>query len=1135
MPVLVSLFGFYRLLLLLVLLSSGVALAADQGVPVSGTSITVTAQNVTAKLKEVKASTELDDATKRSLTEYYQKTLNYLEKEQLSAQAAKSFSEVLDSGPLEIKDSQKALTKLEQQDVSVTLEVSETTPLDEVERALLNEKAAQVDLDAKLRELDKQQAIESERPAVIRKQIIQGRERQELISSELDQAARPDQLPELSEAKQWSLMAEQRGLQAELNMLDQELLTQPERLDLMEVQQQRTELNLNQVNEKIKLLEELLSRKRQTEAKKDRTAAEVTMIEMAGKHPLIRTLAVKNTELTENLTRLSVELGKVSISNQAALETAKRINDELLSTRKKLDVGGVSQSLGRVLLEQRRLLPEARMVRKETRAREELIADASLRQIQDNEELRRLRNISAYVEQLTVDLPADEAARIQVDLNGLAIKRRDLLAKESSQNEDYLRALGELDFSQKRLIQAIEAYDTFLVERLLWVRSAPLPSIDMLLGVPAEIYQLLAPRHWFEVGQILFFRLSHSPGNFLVLIVFVLLLVKSRRMHEALLQTGKKVIKVSTDRYEYTLKALGLTLLLAAPWPLLVGIIGWQLTSAVDSAGFPKALSQALILLTPAFFYLKSFRAMCLPGGLAQTHFRWPESSIKALRHQLRILMITFLPAGLVAITITRFSTAEFGSGLGRLAFVVVVMALSYFFYRLLSPNQTTLQDVLERNPSSALARYRMLWLLLALLIPAFLVVLAILGYLYTAVVITGSLIETLWLLLGLIVIHQLAVRWLLMVRRKLTFEAAIERRRAAIEAAKAAGQASEAEEAESSKYLVEEPEIDLFALSGDSRKFLNTVLPLLSLVGLWFIWSEMLPAFGWLDTISLWNYSKIVGDTEQLIPVTLGDFLLGIIVLIVTLMASKRFPALLEIILLQRFSTTSGGRYAAATLARYFIAAVGILAALSIIGARWSQVQWLVAALGVGIGFGLQEIVANFISGIIILFERPIRVGDVVTIGDTDGVVTRIEIRATTIRTWDRLELLVPNKEFITGRLLNWSLSDQTTRLKVPVGIAYDSDVQKAMLLMNEAARENEFVLDDPEPSVIFEAFGDSTLQLMLRCFVGLQDDRMPTLTALHESINQKFRDAGVVMAFPQRDVHLNTSQPLEVRIRPD
>ena len=200
-----------------------------------------------------------------------------------------------------------------------------------------------------------------------------------------------------------------------------------------------------------------------------------------------------------------------------------------------------------------------------------------------------------------------------------------------------------------------------------------------------------------------------------------------------------------------------------------------------------------------------------------------------------------------------------------------------------------------------------------------------------------------------------------------------------------------------------------------------------------------------------------------------------------------------------------------------------------------WSRLQWLIAALGVGIGFGLQEIVANFISGLIFLFERPIRVGDVVTVGDTEGAVSRIQIRATTIRTWDGQELLVPNKEFITGRLLNWSLSDQTTRLKVPVGIAYGSDVQQAMKLMDDAARQNQTILSDPAPYVMFLGFGDNALQLELRCFVGVQSHRLPAITNLHEVINRYFNEAGISISFPQRDVHLDASKPLDVRIHKD
>ncbi len=224
------------------------------------------------------------------------------------------------------------------------------------------------------------------------------------------------------------------------------------------------------------------------------------------------------------------------------------------------------------------------------------------------------------------------------------------------------------------------------------------------------------------------------------------------------------------------------------------------------------------------------------------------------------------------------------------------------------------------------------------------------------------------------------------------------------------------------------------------------------------------------------------------------------------------------------------GGRYAIRTLTQYTIAAIGIIAALNAIGAEWSSIQWLVAALSVGLGFGLQEIVANFVSGIILLFERPIRVGDTVTAAGISGVVVRIRIRATTIRTWDRQELVVPNKEFITGQLLNWTLSDQLNRLIITIGVAYGSDVDRAFELMLQAARENPNVLDDPEPSTSFEEFGADALVLRLRCFLNSVDHRISTTTELHHNLNRSFAEAGIGISFPQRDLHLVSATPLEV-----
>ena len=266
--------------------------------------------------------------------------------------------------------------------------------------------------------------------------------------------------------------------------------------------------------------------------------------------------------------------------------------------------------------------------------------------------------------------------------------------------------------------------------------------------------------------------------------------------------------------------------------------------------------------------------------------------------------------------------------------------------------------------------------------------------------------------------------------------------------------------------------------------------------------------------------------------PVTLGDLGVALLVLAGALFAAKNLTGLLEIAILQRLPLDAGGRYAIVTLAQYAIVAGGIIAAFNNIGAEWSSIQWLVAALSVGLGFGLQEIVANFISGIILLLERPIRVGDIVTVGDTSGTVARITIRATTIVNYDKQELLVPNKEFITGRVLNWTLSDQLNRVFINVGVAYGSDVDKALAVLAEVAGEHPQVLAEPAPIVTFERFGDSALELSLRCYLATLEFRLATMTELHAAINRKFNDAGIVIAFPQRDIHIDMVKPIEVRM---
>jgi len=240
---------------------------------------------------------------------------------------------------------------------------------------------------------------------------------------------------------------------------------------------------------------------------------------------------------------------------------------------------------------------------------------------------------------------------------------------------------------------------------------------------------------------------------------------------------------------------------------------------------------------------------------------------------------------------------------------------------------------------------------------------------------------------------------------------------------------------------------------------------------------------------------------------------------------ASRNLPGFIEIALPQRLNVEPGSRYAIITLVRYFIIMVGTFAVLNIVGWNWSQIQWLVAALSVGLGFGLQEIVANFVSGLVILFERPVRVGDTVTVGQLTGRVSRIRIRATTITDWDRKEIIVPNKSFITEQVVNWTLTDPITRIVVPVGVAYGSDVELVHKIISDTLPTLPLVLDDPAPRVYFSGFGDSSLDFVLHVYLRQLSDRMPLVHDVHNAVLKALRDNDIEIPFPQRDLHIRST----------
>jgi potassium efflux system protein len=312
---------------------------------------------------------------------------------------------------------------------------------------------------------------------------------------------------------------------------------------------------------------------------------------------------------------------------------------------------------------------------------------------------------------------------------------------------------------------------------------------------------------------------------------------------------------------------------------------------------------------------------------------------------------------------------------LGRLSFMALCLLLLLAFQRWMRPRGPLFAGILRRNPSSTLYRVRYPLTLLVVSLPLLLLGLAATGYYFTAYRLSSRLLATFYVMVTIVLIHDVFLRAILIRHRRLAYQ----RRQQLIAEAAAAAKASDHPATE---IVVEpEPEIELSEISDQTRQLIRVVLVLAALLASWLIWIDFLPALRLLDDRVLWTVS--VGEVVE--PVTVAHLLICILILFVTAVAVKNLPGLLELVFLQRLPLDAGARYAIATISRYAMAIVGGVIALNMIRIQWSQYSWIVAAATVGLGFGLQEIFANFVSGLIVLLERPVRVGDVVTVGRYD------------------------------------------------------------------------------------------------------------------------------------------------------
>lgn len=275
-----------------------------------------------------------------------------------------------------------------------------------------------------------------------------------------------------------------------------------------------------------------------------------------------------------------------------------------------------------------------------------------------------------------------------------------------------------------------------------------------------------------------------------------------------------------------------------------------------------------------------------------------------------------------------------------------------------------------------------------------------------------------------------------------------------------------------------------------------------------------------WLKTS--WNFELFHLGTSQF---TTKTFFLFIFSLFLLFYLSSKIKKVLVNKIFSRYDLDIGVSQSIATIMRYLLIIIGLLIIFQTTGIDLSAIGLLLGALGVGIGFGLQSITNNFISGLIILFERPIKVGDRIEVDDLAGNIIDISARATTIITNDNIAVIVPNSDFINTRVINWSHNNKQVRLNFPVGVSYNEDPEKIRKLLMEVANDNQGILRSPEPYILFEGLGESSLNFIVMVWTSEYIDRPKILRSeLYYEIFSKFKEHNVEIPFPQHDIHLRS-----------
>ncbi|MDP8032903.1 mechanosensitive channel MscK [Pasteurella atlantica] len=1051
------------------------------------------------QLKEAKKNS-VNDSSLSAVIKDLEESLTLLEELQLQKQENQALQTLLTDIDIKIQQGQTEIASQTQQPPQNNAEVESEITIDELQQELeenihhlktLQEKLAEVNSN-----LVQQNTLSTNAQTILTENTESSKKINALISDK-----------SLRTSLKNKYLIEQKLLHLK-SSLSKELLKNNDKITLF----YQTQYDLLQSKEtilqnKITTLQAHINKKRLQQSQEQFEQVQNQQLNTEHSQTIQTELNI-NTELSKQLLSQTKETNTLS---QAELRL-RNILDNLTQTQRTLkeQISALKGTLvlSRIIQKQKQKLPLSTTIKDLP----DQISELRVRIFDMTQKRNELYVPNQYIEELQktnqVTFSDDEIQQ----LNKVLAERKRLLSDSLTSLNNQLNLSINLELVQKQVSEISQQIEDTLVQQSFWVKSNAPINTKWLKSLPKQLsYQLqniIQKFNFSNSGEYLT-SLSIIIG-FLIFIILIIYYFGSKiKQHLALI--NGQINSLNADSQWHTPIALFYNTILTLPrilWFLVIMLlVGYFCFSS------PLEIWKWSLKIAGYLWLFSFILSLFSEKGIAVKHFGLSEESCqtfqKVILKGMMVVIILLNVSIFTNVTENGIGDDVIGQIISIFALIFCIFILAPSFKRALNVHNENTQ--VDKTENILLTTLR----LLIQLTPIGLIALISIGYYYTALklislTITSYIIIVLWLLVRYVIYRAVQV-----ASRRLAYRRLQEQRRN-----KVMEGVSVADDIISIPQQSESIKVGI--LKSQIIHITNIILWVIVASLLYNVWSELIVSADYLNNISLWKQTVVTENGTEVETITLFNLLIATIILTVMYLLVRNIRSILEIFVFSRIKLSQGTPYTITTLLTYAIVAIGSASAFSSLGMSWAKLQWLFAALSVGLGFGLQEIFANFISGIIILFERPVRIGDVITVGEFSGTVSRIRIRATTLMDFDGKEVIVPNKNFVTERLTNWALSSATTRVIISIGVAYGSDLDLTKKLLLQAAEETETVLDDPAPVVYFLSFGASTLDHELRVYVGELADRNTTVDALNRKIDQLFAENGIEIAFNQLDVFI-------------